>query len=244
ARIRISSSVFGLSFLPSSVFIAQPYSISHRKCPNTFDPISITTLRLKKHTDLYSVNRNTMSISIEPINKISRPRLTGVFERERIFQLLNDARRHPVVWISAPAGAGKTTLIASYLESLHLPAVWYQIDPRDNDPATFFYYLSLAVKRASPRKRKPIPLLTPEFMPGIDAFALRYFEAVYQRLPKPLIFVLDNYQLINPGSIIHELISSGLSILPEKITGVVISREHPPAAFSRMLANRIAVQIG
>ena len=185
-----------------------------------------------------------MSTSIEPINKISRPRLYQVFERERVFRLLDDARRHPVIWISAPAGAGKTTMVASYLESLHLPCVWYQIDPRDDDPATFFYYLSLAVKRASPRKRKPIPLLTPEFMPGIDAFALRYFEAVYQRLPKPVILVLDNYQQIDKGSITHGLISNGLSILPQGITGIVISREHPPATFSRMLANRQAVQIG
>jgi len=185
-----------------------------------------------------------MSTSIEPISKISRPRLTGVFKRDRVFQLLDDARRHPVVWISAPAGAGKTTLVASYLESMHLPCVWYQIDPRDADPATFFYYFSLAVKRASPRKRKLIPLLTPEFIPGIDAFTLRYFETVYQRLPNPMILVLDNYQQLDTGSLIHGLISNGLSILPEGITGIVISREHPPATFSRMLANRIAVQIG
>jgi ATP/maltotriose-dependent transcriptional regulator MalT len=155
-----------------------------------------------------------MSASIEPISKISRPRLSGVFERDRVFHLINDARRHPVVWISSPAGTGKTTVVASYLESLHLPWVWYQIDPRDADPATFFYYFSLAVKRASPRKRKPIPLLTPEFMPGIDAFALRYFEAVYQRLPNPLVLVIDNYQLIETESITHKLISTCYRQLP------------------------------
>jgi ATP/maltotriose-dependent transcriptional regulator MalT len=185
-----------------------------------------------------------MSTSIEPINKISPPRLSAVFKRERIFRLLDDARRHSVIWISAPAGAGKTTLVASYLESLHHHCVWYQIDHRDADPATLFYYLSLAVKRATPRKRKPIPLLTPEFMPGIDAFALSFFEAVYQRLPKPVILVMDNYQQINPRSITHGLISSGLSILPQRVTAIVISREHPPANFSRMLANREMVHIG
>jgi DNA-binding SARP family transcriptional activator len=185
-----------------------------------------------------------MSLSLEPINKISRPRLSRVLERDRVFRWLNEARRHPVIWVSAPAGAGKTTLIASYLEYLHLPCIWYQIDPRDADPATFFYYLSLAIKRASPRKRKPIPLLTPEFMPGINAFALRYFETVYQRLPKPMALVLDNYQQINAESITHRLICSGLSILPQGLTAMVISREHPPEIFSRMLANRKTVHIG
>jgi DNA-binding SARP family transcriptional activator len=185
-----------------------------------------------------------MSISIDPINKISRPRLSKVFERERVFRLLNDSFGHSAIWISAPAGAGKTTLVASYLESLHHHCVWYQIDHRDADPATFFYYLSLAVKRATPRKRKPIPLLTPEFIPGIEAFTLSFFEAVYQRLSKPVIIVMDNYQQINPGSITHGLISSGLSILPQKVATIVISREHPPANFSRMLANGKMFHIG
>jgi ATP/maltotriose-dependent transcriptional regulator MalT len=185
-----------------------------------------------------------MSTSIEPINKISPPRFSAVFKRERIFRLLDDASRHSVIWISAPAGAGKTTLVASYLESLHHHCIWYQIDHRDADPATLFYYLSLAVKRATPRKRKPIPLLKPEFMPGIDAFTLSFFEAVYQRLPKPVILVMDNYQQINPESITHGLISKGLSILPQRVTAIVISREHPPTNFSRMLANREMVHIG
>jgi ATP/maltotriose-dependent transcriptional regulator MalT len=64
-------------------------------------------------------------------------------------------------------------------------------------------------------------------MPGINAFALSYFEAVYQRLSKPLLIVLDNYQQINPESITHEIICNGLAVLPQGITGIVISREHP-----------------
>jgi hypothetical protein len=42
--------------------------------------------------------------------------------------------------------------------------------------------------------------------------------------------VMDNYQQINPRSITHGLISSGLSILPQRVTAIVISREHPPAS--------------
>jgi LuxR family maltose regulon positive regulatory protein len=185
-----------------------------------------------------------MSTSVEPINKIIRPKLSTVFERKRVFQLLDEARRYPVIWASAPAGAGKTTLIASYLESLNLNCVWYQIDPRDSDPATFFHYMRLAVRRASPQKRKPIPSFNAQFMPGIDAFSLRFFEAVYQRLPKPTVIVMDNYQQIKPESITHRIISSGLSTLPQGITVIVISRARPTAAFSRLLANRKMFQVG
>jgi ATP/maltotriose-dependent transcriptional regulator MalT len=70
--------------------------------------------------------------------------------------LLDESRQHPVIWVSGPAEAGKTTLVTSYLESQDLACLWYQIDPRDTDPATFFYYMSLAVKQACPRKRKEL----------------------------------------------------------------------------------------
>lgn len=54
------------------------------------------------------------------------------------------AREFPVVWVSGLAGSGKTTLITSYLDSRHVPCLWYSIDRGDGDMATFFYYMGLA----------------------------------------------------------------------------------------------------
>ena len=79
--------------------------------------------------------------------KLTRPRLRGVLARERLLTLL-DARR-PAIWIAGPPGAGKTTLVASYLEARDLSGIWYQVDAGDFDPATFFYYLGLAAQKAA-----------------------------------------------------------------------------------------------
>jgi len=75
------------------------------------------------------------------MSKLARPILPDAFPRKRLFNLLDNMRRQPVIWISGPAGCGKTTLVSSYLESQKLPCLWYQIDEGDKDPATFFYYL-------------------------------------------------------------------------------------------------------
>src|SRR4030043_552224 len=119
------------------------------------------------------------------MSKITRPILTGVFQRKRLFSLIDRLRKQPVIWVSGPPGCGKTTLVSSYLEARKIPCLWYQVDEGDADPATFFYYLGQAAKRASPRKRKSLPLLTPEYLQGVPTFTYRYFEELCSRLNPP-----------------------------------------------------------
>src|SRR5215831_14863872 len=99
--------------------------------------------------------------------KLTRPKLFAALPRERLFDLLDERRRHPVVWVCGPPGVGKTTLVASYLTARKLRGIWYQVDEADADPATFFYYLGLAAANAKRRKRNPLPLLTPEYLPDV-----------------------------------------------------------------------------
>jgi LuxR family transcriptional regulator, maltose regulon positive regulatory protein len=90
--------------------------------------------------------------------KISSPRVTQPYLRTRLFKSLDAVRNRPLVWISGPAGAGKTTLAISYLNARHLKFLWYRFDARDADPAAFFYYLREAASRSWPRKRENLPL--------------------------------------------------------------------------------------
>lgn len=114
--------------------------------------------------------------------KISHPACSGVFPRARLFRLLDQNHDQPLLWIGGPPGSGKTTLVASWLEARRLPFLWYQVDEGDADPASFFYYLSLAAKKANPRKRKPLPFFTPEYQLGLPTFSRRFFENVFSRL--------------------------------------------------------------
>jgi ATP/maltotriose-dependent transcriptional regulator MalT len=51
--------------------------------------------------------------------------MAGYFPRKRLFRLLDAARKRPVVWISAPPGSGKTTLVGSFFDARRLPCLWY-----------------------------------------------------------------------------------------------------------------------
>jgi ATP/maltotriose-dependent transcriptional regulator MalT/DNA-binding SARP family transcriptional activator len=167
--------------------------------------------------------------------KISHPRLNtaGIVQRKRLFDALDAFRDRPVVWLSAPGGSGKTTLVSSYLEAGRIPSVWYRCDASDSDPATFFYYMGLAARKAAPRHKKPLPLLTPEYLPGITIFTHRFFEQLFSRLTPGSCIVLDDYQEIPDNAPFHELIAEGFAMAPPDVQFVVISRGGPPPAFAR-----------
>jgi len=135
--------------------------------------------------------------------------------------------KKPITWIAGPAGSGKTTLVASYLDVHDSPSLWYQLDTGDSDIATFFYYMGLAAKKAAPRFNKPLPLLTSEYLMGISTFSQRYFEKLYSRLTPPYTIVFDDYQEVDAASPLHEVIRDGLSLAPEGITIFVLSRGDP-----------------
>ena len=178
--------------------------------------------------------------------RAAKPRVKGIVTRDRLFHLLDEYREKPVTWISAPAGSGKTTLVASWLDARRLPCLWYQLDERDADAATFFSHLGGAAQKVYPQKRKPLPLLTPEYLQGISTFTLRYFEELFLQLSLrrkgKWVIVFDNYQAVPVTAPLHTIITNGLSAVPEGISCAILSRSNPPPSFS-LLKSRKAMEI-
>lgn len=175
--------------------------------------------------------------------KITSPKFSGVFQRKRLFTLLDRCCNKPAIWITGQPGAGKTILVSSYLEARELPCIWYQIDSGDEDIATFFYYMGIAAKMASPRRR-PLPLFTQEYIPGLAAFTRRYFEELYIRLKPPFCIVFDNYHDVKADALLHDVIRNSMEAIPEGVNIIFISRAELPGAFAHMQADNLIEVIG
>jgi len=169
--------------------------------------------------------------------KLSPPRLAAVFPRIRLFNKLDEARHCPVVWISAPGGSGKTTLVADYLKSQGLATNWYQVDAGDADVASFFYHLGLTVTRTAAQRRKPMPVLTPEYQAGLPVFTRNFFRKYFARVRQPGVLVLDNFQEVAQDAMLHELLNHAFEEIPEHINVIVVSRMDPPPGYARLLVN-------
>ena len=112
------------------------------------------------------------------------------------------------------------------------------MDEGDADIASFFYYMGLAAKKSAPRRKKILPLFTPEYALGLPVFTRRYFEKLYSWMKPPFVIVLDNYQTVPADTPLHEAIRDGLELMPEGGNAIIISREDPPPAFARLRANQ------
>lgn len=167
--------------------------------------------------------------------KLSRPRLHEALPRGPLFAKLDELRTRGAIWIDAPPGAGKTSLVGSWLDARHIESVWYQVDASDNDLATCISFLVQLARQG--RGRKPLPYLTPEYLHDEAGFARRFVRELFARFSPETVYVFDNcHEAASPA--LHGLLKIAIEELPPSACLVMISRQAPPSEFAKEVANR------
>ncbi len=174
-----------------------------------------------------------MSRQITSIKTVP-PHLASVLVRPRLLEQLDAGCRQGIVWVMGPPGAGKTTLVSDYISTHSAPPLWYRMDREDQDPATFFHYLSLAAQRAYPHEHLPLPVLTRERQPGLVAFARRYFETLSTRTRQPSHWIFDDFQELPDDGPTCALLCAAMEAASPDLAIIVISRNPPPSAMARL----------
>lgn len=180
---------------------------------------------------------------VKNIAKITSPLVQDILSRQRLFKLLDVQNGIPVIWIYGPPGAGKTTLAASYFAYSKQRCYWYRVDTGDNDVATFFYYASLAVQNAYPKRRVNLPLFTAESTDGFEAFARSYFRQFFSYLEAGDALVFDNCHELQADAALLTALTIAAEEIPHGNRLFCISRDAPPAVFSKLQLYRQCYEI-
>ena len=112
------------------------------------------------------------------------------------------------VLVSAPAGYGKTTVLASWARQTNAPTAWLSLGPEVDDPERFLRYLLKAWEHVQPGVAElPAGVLLSGMMPELET-VLGAFIDTATRLDAPVIFVLDDYHALGdpgpPRPVIHQ----------------------------------------
>jgi len=184
---------------------------------------------------------------VPPVRRglVSRPRLierlNAGLGRDRGF-----ARR--LTLISAPAGFGKTTLVAEWLQHIKKAdnagwaVTWLSLDEGDGDPARFFAYLIAALQRVDPAIGRTAEAMLQSPQPSPPESLLTALINDVAAAPRPFILVLDDYHLITVLSI-HQQLAFLLEHQPPHMHLVIATREDPPLPLSRLRARGQMVDV-
>lgn len=124
-----------------------------------------------------------------------------------------------------------------------MPCLWYRVDSGDRDPASFFYHMGLAVNQAADQTNPHLPLLTAEYLQGLDTFTMRYFEKLSRRFSRSVWIVFDNFQEVPADSPLQGILNLAMRHIGSGMKLCIISRSDPGPLMARLLANRIMEHI-
>jgi ATP/maltotriose-dependent transcriptional regulator MalT/DNA-binding SARP family transcriptional activator len=174
--------------------------------------------------------------------KLVMPVSAHVLSRSRLFEQMDQACHHPLVWIGAAAGAGKSTLAASYVQACGRPALWYRLDEGDKDPATLFWYLDKALKQHLPKKKIELPKLDASMPVELTAFARRFFRALFSALKADSLLVFDDFQQAD-DELFHQIMRIACEELPPGCNIIVTSRQGLPRQFALLQSRQQVMQL-
>lgn len=171
-------------------------------------------------------------------SKLRPPRLDApLLLRERLLTMLDIGLARKLTLLLAPAGFGKTTLLAQWAAHSQRQVAWITLGNEENDPSRFLAYLVGALQQVYPAIEQRALVSSyagqQESLPTAIAVLLNELAA----LPEEVIVIFDNFQAIkNP--VIQNTLTLMLDHLPPYIHLVVAGRSEPLCPLARLHASQ------
>ena len=152
----------------------------------------------------------------------------GLIPRPELVEFMREGSPCKLTLVSAPAGYGKTTLLAQWhvAEEGNIPFAWVSLDAYDNDPSCFWTYIIMAL-HAVEQEVGANSLAALKGSLGLVDYVLPLLVNELASLPRMVVLVLDDYHHIRNGQC-HEGMSFLLDKAPPTLHVVISTRIEPP----------------
>lgn len=170
------------------------------------------------------------------------PPRPGFVRRPRLTARIDDGVKGPLTLLSAPAGFGKTQLLAEWAAEGTHPIAWLTLGAEDNDNVRFFRYLSSAFQEVEPRLSEAVL----DYLQTAESSRLEMATLLINEvsaIPKHLVLVVDEYQVLENSSIIADL-NFLLNNLPPNLHLIIASRSEQSLDLAILRARGQVTEIG
>jgi len=172
--------------------------------------------------------------------KVQRPPLREeTLARSRLLDWLDVKIHHRVVFITAEAGYGKTTLLADFSRRTRLRTLWYRLDAEDRNWIAFLSYLVAAGREHDSNfAPKTFGLLgdTGVTGPSRDSVVETFIREFQSLGDQGAALILDDYHAVDDSPEIRDILRDLLARAPERVTIVFSSRRTPSVRVARLRA--------
>jgi LuxR family maltose regulon positive regulatory protein len=164
--------------------------------------------------------------------------------RPALVERLAAARDQRLILVAAPAGWGKTTLLAAWERAERGTGsfAWLSVDPWDNDPVRFWTYVVEAMRTVEPALGDEASALLRSGGSGLVEEVLPALIDELESLDAQAILVLDDYHTISNAEV-HEGVAFLVDHLPPSLRLVISTRYDPPLPVARLRARGELLEI-
>ena len=161
----------------------------------------------------------------------------GLLSRPRLVERLNQGAQRKLTLVSAPAGSGKSTLVAEWVAASRRAAAWISLDPGDNNPALFWTYVVTALRTARPDVGESALSWLSSARPPATEWILTSLINEITANDQHVALILDDYHVIDAEPI-HRAVAFLLEHLPPRMHLVIATRSDPPLPLARLRGRR------
>jgi len=162
-------------------------------------------------------------------------RRPGLVARPRLIDRLSRGAESALTLVSAPAGFGKTSLLADWLAAAGVDercTAWLSLDQRDNDPALFWTYLVAALKTAVPGIGGSALSILESPQPPMDVVRATLINDL-GATSSDVVVVLDDYHVLEARDVLDGM-AFLVEHLPPQIHLMIASRADPALPLARL----------